>query len=86
MGQRGGEWLFAPIPRLYAAGAVSFPEMRKVEDTVRALGDLVVEVHPPQAVGSRPHVRGNDGFVFVRHPKTAVVDEALERIASAVRA
>jgi hypothetical protein len=78
--------LFAPIPRLYAAGAVSFPEMRNVEDSVRELGDIVAEVHPPQAAGSKPHVRGSDGFVLVRHPETAVVEKALEHIAGAVGA
>jgi hypothetical protein len=73
--------LFAPIPRHYAAGAVYFrglgqPQMASAVHGLDAvlceLGDIVVEEHLPE-------------FVMVRHGETAVVDDALRRIAQGVR-
>src|SRR5207302_1017296 len=65
--------LFAPIPRLYAAGAVYFGAISE-GSTVSAmprLDGIVAEL--------------GDGFVLVRHAETAVVDDALTRIVEAVR-
>jgi hypothetical protein len=73
--------LFAPIPRQYAAGAVYFRGLgqRQMVSAVHGLdavlcelGDIVVEEHLPE-------------FVMVRHGETAVVDDALRRIAQGVR-
>jgi hypothetical protein len=65
--------LFAPIPRLYAAGAAYF-RAEGAGSTISAmpgLDGIVAEL-------------GN-GFVLVRHAETAVVDDVLTRIVEAVR-
>ena len=85
--------LFAPIPRLYAAGAAMFrtqgegtivSAVHGLAEILHELGDLVVEVQEPQ-IGqpwSDPLTSGR--FVLVRHEETAVVDKALRRIADSV--
>jgi hypothetical protein len=85
--------LFAPIPRLCAAGAASFrahgegstvSAVHGLREIVRELGDIVVQVQEPRAGQPWTNALAGDGFVLLRHAETAVVDEALQRIADAV--
>ena len=78
---------FAPIHRVYAAGMAYLPPPGNddsVWDDVRAeLGDLVVDtVLPPAGDRRGPPA---DPYVIVRHPETAVVDEALRRVVGTVQ-
>ncbi len=85
--------LFAPIPRLYAVGAAFFRTQGKgtavaavhgLDEIVRELGDIVVQVQAPRAGQPWSNAPDGDGFVLLRHAETAVVDEALKGIADAV--
>ena len=79
--------LFTPIPRLYATGAAvlrvdgSGGGVPGWEAARVALGDLVVEARVPE-VGS---AGDGEAFVVVRHPDTAVVEQALEELQASVR-
>lgn len=86
--------LFAPIPRTHAAGAAYLRGqgrgdrvvgVRGLDEVRRELGELVVEVQPP--LPGQPRVQGyeGEGYVIVRHPETAVVEQALKRIITNVR-
>jgi hypothetical protein len=86
--------VFAPIPRLYAAGVCYFsgatggPAVTPVpglDAIVRELGDIVVQVEPPSVGRKGSDAPGADGFVLVRHEETRVVDAALRRIAECAR-
>jgi len=74
--------LFAPIPRLYAAGATYIPRrempLAYLDEQIRQLGDLVVQYEPPRPATA--------GVVLLRHAETAAVEAGLERVAEAVRA
>jgi hypothetical protein len=85
--------LFAPIPRLYAAGAAFFrthgegatvSAVHGLGEMVRELGDIVVQVQAPQIGQPWPGALAGNGFVLLRHAETAVVDEALQRLVDAV--
>ncbi len=86
--------LFAPIPRVFAAGVAFFPPQGTGEtivavhgwDEIRSrLGDIVVDARVP-AVGQRSGpTAGCEPCVVVRHPETSVVDDALRRLVDAVR-
>jgi hypothetical protein len=52
---------------------------------VRVLGDIVVQVQAPRVGQASSTALGGDGFILVRHAETAVVDDALQRIADSVR-
>jgi hypothetical protein len=82
--------VFAPIPRLYAAGVCCFGgasggsagrSIQGLDAIVRELGEIVVRAEPPSVPRSNSDAIGVDGFVLVRHPETRVVDAALRRIA-----
>jgi hypothetical protein len=86
--------LFAPIPRLYAAGAGYFraqsdgstiSAVHGLDEIVQELGDIVVQVQAPQVGQASSNALGGDGFILVRHAETAVVDDALKRIADTVQ-
>jgi hypothetical protein len=86
--------VFAPIPRLYAAGVCYFGgasggpggiPMQGLNVILRELGDIVVQVEPPSVERKSSDAPGIDGFVLVRHADTRVVDAALRRIAECVR-
>jgi hypothetical protein len=86
--------LFAPIPRLYAAGAVYFraegegstvSAVSGFDEIVAELGQIAVQVQAPTVGQLMTKAPGGNGFVLVRHTETAVVDDALKRIAAAVR-
>ncbi|MBV9326691.1 MAG: hypothetical protein JO352_23270 [Chloroflexi bacterium] len=70
--------VFAPIPRLIAAGGVFFrrplqSQLGALDAVLAEFQDVVVEARLPE-------------YVLARHAETRVVDEALHRIAAAVRA
>jgi hypothetical protein len=84
---------FAPIPRLYAAGAAYLPGqgtgttvvgVQGWDDLRAQLGELVVDVKMP-AAGPRAASSPVEPYVVVRHRETAVVDDALRRVMADVR-
>ena len=56
-----------------------------LERAQREVGELVVEVQLPRPGQPRGNGYEGDGYVLVRHPRTEVVAEALERIVSLIR-
>lgn len=84
---------FDPPERRYAAGAAylraqGHGRIRAIHGLDRAaeeLGPLVTDVKLPE-IGSVPSASyEGDGYVIVRHPDTAVVEQALLRLISLVR-
>lgn len=55
------------------------------DETRAALGDLIVESKLPRIGQARAESYEGDGFVIVRHPETAVVERALQRVVENVR-
>ncbi|HUX12512.1 MAG TPA: hypothetical protein VMW87_05765 [Spirochaetia bacterium] len=85
--------LFAPIPRLYAAGAAMFrtegegttvSAVHGLAEIVEELGELVVRVEEPRVGQLWTDPLTSGCFVLLRHAETAVIDEALRRIADSV--
>ena len=84
---------FDPPERRYAAGTAylrgqghgTVRAVHGVEQVQREVGHLVVEARLPQP--GQPASTGyeGEGYVIVRHPDTAVVEEALQRIVSGIR-
>lgn len=84
---------FDPPPRRYAAGAAYLRgqghgriiAIHGLEQAQRELGELVVDAKLPE-IGQAPSSSyEGDGYVIVRHPETAVVQQALLRLISLVR-
>jgi len=84
---------FAPPARVYATGAAFLRgqgtgrvrAIHGLEQVQREVGSLIVESSLP-APGQPPTgTYEGEGYVIVRHPETAVVEEALRRIVSVVR-
>ena len=84
---------FDPPPRRYAAGAAYLRgqghgrviAIHGLEQAQRELGELVVDVKLPE-IGQAPSSSyEGDGYVIVRHPETAVVQQALLRLITLVR-
>ena len=84
---------FDPPPRPYAAGAAFLrgqgegrvTAVTGVEETIREVGDLAVEVRLPRRGAAPTGTYDGDGFVIVRHPSTEVVREALAKIIRTIR-
>ena len=84
---------FEPISRRYAAGIAFLRGMGNghvvavhgLDEAQREVGALVTDVKLPTP--GQPSADGyeGEGYVIVRHPETAVVEQALERIISLVR-
>jgi hypothetical protein len=55
-----------------------------LDGIVRELGDLVVQVREPRPGESWSDALTSGCFVLLRHAETAVVEEALRRIADSV--
>ena len=55
------------------------------EAVQRELGDVIVESRLPQPGQPASSTYLGEGYVMVRHPETAVVRDALERIISRIR-
>jgi hypothetical protein len=86
--------LFAPIPRLFAAGAAVFRgngEGSRVtavhgwEEVRSELGKLVVEARMPAPGDVRSGSPEGDGLVILRAATTAEVEAGLEQLAARVR-
>jgi D-alanine-D-alanine ligase-like ATP-grasp enzyme len=84
---------FEPVERKYAAGTVYLRGMghgrvravHGVDEVQRDLGHLVVEAKLPRPGQPASSSYEGEGFVIVRDPRTDVVREALQRIASGIR-
>lgn len=84
---------FEPRPRPYAAGAAYLRgqgsgRVRRVtglEAILDELGPLCVESRLPRAGQSPSGTYEGEGYIIVRHPRTSVVRDALERIVTRVR-
>jgi len=84
---------FDPPPRRYAAGAAYFrgqgrgrvKAIHGLDEAQRRFGSLVVEAKLPQQGRPPSDSYEGDGYVIVRHPDTATVEEALTGIVSTVR-
>lgn len=84
---------FTPPERRFAAGAAyirgqgrgRIHRIHGLDEAQRRYGSLVVEARLPQE--GRPPVDSyeGDGYVIVRHPDTAVVEEALQQIVQLIR-
>jgi biotin carboxylase len=84
---------FVPPARPYAAGAAFLRgqgegRVRAIHGLDRArreLAPLVVEAKLPREGQSPTGTYEGEGYVIVRHPETAVVEEALRRLVSVIR-
>ncbi|MDX1500520.1 MAG: ATP-grasp domain-containing protein [Woeseiaceae bacterium] len=84
---------FEPPPRRYAAGAAyvrgqgsgTVRAIHGLDEAERRFGPLVVEAKLPKAGQAPSGSYEGDGFVIVRHPDTAVVEEALVEIVRLIR-
>ncbi|MCA8920535.1 MAG: ATP-grasp domain-containing protein [Planctomycetes bacterium] len=88
-----GDTFEAP-ERKYAAGAAylrgqgqgdRITAVRGLERAQAAVGPLVVEVKLPRMGQARSSSYEGEGYVIVRHPRTEVVQEALQTIVTQVR-
>ena len=84
---------FDPPERRYAAGAAFLRGQGRgrvvaihgLEEAGRELGKLVTDVRLPEMGQSPTGSYEGEGYVLLRHPETAVVKEALQRLVSTVR-
>lgn len=84
---------FEPPARPYAAGAAYLRgqgkgrvrTVRGLERIEKELGPLVVEARVPRPGQTPTGSYEGDGYVILRHPETAVVEEGLKRIIELVR-
>ncbi|HEX2271175.1 MAG TPA: hypothetical protein VHH35_16640 [Pyrinomonadaceae bacterium] len=81
-----------PLERKYAVGTIFFRGsgsgvIKKVQglEAIEKLNDLIVEAHWPQIRVPKAQTYTGDGFVTVRHPETAVVQDALDFIDRTVK-
>jgi formate-dependent phosphoribosylglycinamide formyltransferase (GAR transformylase) len=84
---------FEPPERRFSSGAAYLRGQGKgrvkaihgLDQAHKEIGSLVTDVKLPQT-GQMPSTSyEGDGYIIVRHPETAVVEQALERIVSLVR-
>ena len=85
--------VFDPPPRRYAAGAAflrgqgrgQVKAIHGLDQAQQELGHLVVDVKLPQ-IGQSPSTGyDGEGWVILRHPETAIVEQALLRLISLIR-
>lgn len=85
---------FDPPERKYAAGAAFLraqgegrhvARIRGLEEAQRELGEVVVEARLPQPGQPRGDGYEGEGWVLLRHPETAVVQQALFRLINILR-
>jgi hypothetical protein len=84
---------FDPPERRYAAGAAflrgqgrgQVKAVHGLQEAERELGPLVVDVRLPRPGQSPAGTYEGEGYVILRHPDTAVVEQALLRLISLVR-
>lgn len=84
---------FAAPPRKYAVGAAYLrgqgngrvKAIHGLDQVQREVGSLVVDAKLPSAGQAPTGSYEGEGFVILRHPETAVVQQALKRLISLVR-
>jgi biotin carboxylase len=84
---------FDPPERRYAVGAAYLRgqgqgrvlAIHGLDELQRELGHLVVEAHLPKPGSPPASSYEGEGYVIVRHPETAVVEEAMGRIVTRAR-
>ncbi len=84
---------FSPPPRQYAAGAAyirgqgrgSVRRLHGLDEAQQRFGDIVVEAKLPQEGQAPSDSYEGDGYVILRHPETAVVENALTEIVTTIR-
>lgn len=84
---------FTPPERRYAAGAAyirgqgrgRIHRIHGLDEAQRRYGSLVVEARLPREGHPPVDSYEGDGYVIVRHPDTAVVEEALQQIVQLIR-
>jgi len=84
---------FEPPPRRYASGIAFLrgqgqgrvQAVRGLDQAQKELGDLVVEVRLPRPGQPAADSYEGEGFVVLRHPDTATVASALQRLVELVR-
>lgn len=84
---------FDPPARRYAVGAAYLRgqgrgrvrALHGLDRLQREVGDLVVEARLPEPGAAPSPSYEGDGYIIVRHPETAVVTDALQRIVSVAR-
>ena len=82
-----------PPLRRYATGAAFFRgqgqgrvvRVHGLDEAQREVGSLVVEARLPEVGTVQPSSYEGAGYAIVRHPETAVVEQALQRLVSTVR-
>jgi hypothetical protein len=82
-----------PWERKYAVGTIflrgmgngPIVEVAGIEPVKRKLGELLVDGRLPQVGATKSVTYTGDGYITVRHPQTAVVEDALDFIARTVR-
>jgi len=82
-----------PWERKYAVGTIFLrnggagvvEKVNGIEDVERELGDLLRETRWPRIGARKSPTYTGDGFVTIRHPDTAIVQDALQRIAQLVK-
>lgn len=67
------------------AGSGTVRSVQGLESVQRKLGDALVDVCMPLRGGPKASTYTGDGYITVRHPKTIVVEEALDFIAQTTR-
>ena len=70
---------------LRGAGSGTVESVNGFEIVERKLGDAIVDVRLPRAGAIKASTYTGDGYVTVRHPETAAVEEALDFISQTVR-
>lgn len=84
---------FTPPTRKYAVGTAYLRgqgsgQVRRVhglDEVAREIGDLVCDVRLPHEGQAPSGSYEGEGYIIVRHPETAVVEQALARIVSRIR-
>jgi len=84
---------FAPPERRYAVGAAflrgqgrgEVRAVRGLEEAQREIGHLVTDVKLPREGQTPSSSYEGEGYVILRHPETAVVEQALSRLVSLIR-
>jgi hypothetical protein len=69
---------------LRGAGLGQVQSVGGLEDVRRRVGDGLVDSRLPRIGGSKSHTYTGDGYITVRHPETAMVEEYLDLIANTV--
>ena len=70
---------------LHGAGSGTVESVNGLEIVQRKLGDALVDVYLPLMGATKSLTYTGDGYITVRHPKTIVVEKALDFIAQTIR-